>query len=272
VRLFRRSIRPHEQPIMFNKLKSTVGDLASKAGDLKSLGADAIASTAAEFNAVKPLFARVGYRVGKVQIEIGLTPKINFRLRHEADTDAGAFDELLEEHKGNRVLVAIVSALRQASVLQSKVKFQGMRFADVEVELGIPPAIKLAFVEDRPEPEPAAERQSFVVERVVVEAPAGEKAAVTPEPPAQVPSPREQPPAADAAADDPEERERQRQEDLDALVVAGIAVRFECVGCGKVLVARAKYAGREGECRRCGTLHLIPEPEGIDVRPPGEQR
>src|SRR5947208_2130762 len=67
------------------------------------------------------------------------------------------------------------------------------------------------------------------------------------------------PPApAPAAADQPappedEDRQRERKEDLEALIAAGHVLRFSCSNCNKTLVVRAKYAGREGECRRCGT-------------------
>lgn len=211
---------------MFNKLKTSVGDLASRAGDLKNLGVEAIQSTVTEFNAVRPLFARVGYRVGKVQLEIGLTPKLIILLRQIAQVDDSEFEALLAEHKGNKVLTSLVSALRQAAALQSRVKFQGMRFAEVEAELGIPPAVKLTFLEE------TADSGELLI-------PAGLTAPAAPPPPT-------------------EDELRQRKEDLEAMIQAGLAIRFSCTGCGKSLVVRAQHAGREGECRRCGTVHVIP--------------
>lgn len=239
---------------MFNKLKTSVGDLAGRAGDLKNLGVEAIQSTVAEFNAIRPLFARVGYKVGKVQLEIGLTPKLIIQLQQFAGADDAEFDALLAEHQGNKVLTTLVSALRQASALQARIKFQGMRFAEVEVELGIPPAIKLTFKEE------GAPGSGEVV------IPAG---LTVPAPPPPLPgvAPVSAPPADVVLAPPPpspsEGEERQKKEDLEAMILAGLAVRFTCQGCGKSLVVRAQHAGREGECRRCGTVHVIPAPGAV---------
>src|SRR5437016_6198389 len=106
---------------MFNKLKSTVGDLASKAGDLKNMGVEALQATVKEFNEARPLFIQVGYRVGKVDVVIGITPRVNFVLERVASVEDSVYDELLAAHKGNKVFATILTALRQASLLQSRI-------------------------------------------------------------------------------------------------------------------------------------------------------
>src|SRR5262249_26339274 len=133
---------------MLKALKQAAGKVASTAGSLKDAGVSAARAAAAELNAARPLFPQIGYRVSKVEVVLALMPKVSFSLRRIASVDDAAFERLLATHQGNKVLATIVAALRQASALQDKVRFQGLSFAEIEVELGLPPAIKLSFTEE----------------------------------------------------------------------------------------------------------------------------
>jgi hypothetical protein len=256
---------------MLNKLKTSVSDLSGRAADLKNVGAEALQGTVAEFNAVRPLFVQVGYRVQKVDVEIGLTPKLTFALRRVATVDDSAFEALLAAHQGNKVLATIVGALRQASLLQARVHFQGLHFMEVQVDLGIPPAIRLTFEED----DTSVGLPTDATIEEPLDLPAEVAAAATPPSPTPPPPVLELPaslpletfaplpPPVAVAPEAPSGHQRDRNADLAELIAAGLAVQFECKGCGKKLVVRSRYAGREGECRRCGTVHVIPAPKSL---------
>src|SRR5262249_37761989 len=141
----------------------------------------------------------------------------------------------------------IVAALRQASALQDKVRFQGLCFAEIEVELGLPPTIKLSFTEEEaasavaPPPAPAA---PAVPPPPVPPVPARPRAPAPPLPPAPARA------AAPARAPAP------------SIAEAAPQVRFHCACCGKRLRAPEHAAGRKGRCRRCGAGVVVPAASG----------
>jgi hypothetical protein len=198
---------------------------------------EALQTTVAEFNAARPCLAEAGYRVTRVAIEVGPTPKVALALEHQADVADTAFDALLAAHQDNRVLTALLTALRQVSALRAKVSFQGLRFREVRVELGTPQGLELVF---QPEEVPAPPPPPLPPEPAAVEQPAA------------VPEPADEegpvPPTAEVTA-------------LAVLPTGPPAeqvIRFRCGGCGKRLAARSRDIGVQGACRVCGHVNTIP--------------
>jgi hypothetical protein len=132
------------------KMKGVAGDLASKAGDLKDIGVEKIKATVEELNTTLPYVREVGYSVTRVGIELALAPKIVVSLYKVFDVEAERFDAVLKELAQYKVFCTVLGALRQVNNLQAKIQFQGRCLKEVEIELGLPPSVKMVFLEVQP--------------------------------------------------------------------------------------------------------------------------
>jgi hypothetical protein len=132
---------------VLDKLKGAAAKASAMAGDLQGMAVEKLRQTSQELSESLPLLGAVGYSVGRICIEVGISPKIMVSLIKVRDVADDAFDALLKTHAERKMLPVIVGALRQANVLQAKIKFRDHLFREIEIELGIPPAIRMVFLE-----------------------------------------------------------------------------------------------------------------------------
>ncbi len=275
---------------MFDKLKSTAGSVADRATGLKDAGIGALRATVDELNVTLPHLAEVGYSVTRVQIEIGLAPKVVLCLARVADVAPEAFAAVLAEYAAKKVFCTIVNALMQANQLQGKIQFYNRHFREIEVELGIPPAVRMIFLEGE------GSIAARLVEGVAAElsaaladasAPADEATEMMESPPApseaasgpaaEVEPPQEQP-VPESAEESPPDRDGKEPEAGPAVAAAPAApeeaeepppavkapgdglIRFRCSGCDRPYMVPAERAGLEARCKKCGTVFRVPSP------------
>lgn len=133
---------------MLNKAK----DVASKASDVTK---DAIAAgdvvnkiteLANNLNESLPILAEHGYVLNELEVEVGVIPKVvlNFNVPTEEITEEKK-DEVLAELKNNKLATIVVNSLFQATKIQNYVKVGNLKFAEVEIEVSIPPIVKIKF-------------------------------------------------------------------------------------------------------------------------------
>jgi hypothetical protein len=109
----------------FEKLKGPLDDLASASDALGSLG----------------------YRIGDIELEFTLPPRIIVHLHREATVGDEAFQAALANHADNRTFCLVATLLRQTNRTVDRVQIKGRRLAEVEVALGLIPSVKLKYAD-----------------------------------------------------------------------------------------------------------------------------
>jgi hypothetical protein len=136
---------------MFDKIKNTAGNIGKGASGLKDAGVAVLKSTVDELNATLPYLKEVGYTVNEIEVEVGLSPKVILHLYRLFEVNAELFATVLASQAQRKVFCTILNALQQANILQGQIHFQGRYFAEMEIELGMPPAVRMKFLEVRAE-------------------------------------------------------------------------------------------------------------------------
>ena len=146
---------------MFNKIKDAAGTAASTVGNavsgLLGAGVDKLAAWVDDISAASPHLQAVGYRVGNVQLELSLTPRVIVELIKEAEVHDEAFQAVLANHTGNKTLCTLVKMIQQARRVEARIRLTGHRFQALEVELGLPPAMRMRYAQG-PRPVPPADQ------------------------------------------------------------------------------------------------------------------
>jgi ribosomal protein S27E len=249
---------------MFDKLKGAAGSVATKAGSLKDAGTEALQATVAELNATLPQLREVGFSVNRVALEIGLSPKIILTLTKVFDVDGEAFAAVLAANAERKTFCTILGALQKANQMQAKIHFQNRHFRAIDIELAIPPAIRMIFLEGAsdapprveqprtelpleaaPQPLPPVESETLAEPPPVTES--DEPLSEPPSAPAEEPMEEAEEPTPPAPEPPPEEDEEEAQ-----------WLRMWCEGCQRDYRVSMDKAGLKARCRRCGTWIFVP--------------
>jgi hypothetical protein len=252
---------------MFDRLKSATSGVASGVsnglGNLQQMAAEKLQGTMDEVNASAPFLARVGYSLLRLQVEIGLSPKVILTLSQREAIDPEAFARVLAEASDRKVLASILSALQQANALQGKIQVRGCFFRDIEIELGIPPAVRMIFLGA----EMAVVTATMAAPSVEVEAnsvalriPEGSVTSVQPT------SVVLSPPAAASGEPPLEEVAAGSRQEEGFLGEVDQPIRFRCSHCRVRYKTRAERAGELLKCRRCGKVLSIPTRSTVEGR------
>ncbi len=121
------------------------GQLADAATDLKQLSQAKLEEALADFNAALPLLREAGYVLDGVKVKLGLTPQVVADFAGAASISDEQLDELLAAHANHKLTTLMLKSLRQATRLQSKLTFKGMRPAGLSVDVGLIPLITVKF-------------------------------------------------------------------------------------------------------------------------------
>jgi hypothetical protein len=146
---------------MLKKIKDAAGAAASAMGNAVSgilgAGVDKLTGWVDDIAAASPHLQAVGYRVGNLKLELSLTPRVIVELVKEADVPDEAFQAVLANHPGNKTLRTLVKMIQQARRVEAKIRLTGHRFVALEVELGLPPAVRMRYAEG-PRPVPSVDQ------------------------------------------------------------------------------------------------------------------
>ena len=122
---------------MFEKLKTeAAGAVAGKALDVLR-----------EFNETIPTIKALGLSVSHISFGMGIVPEIGATLIGSVEAlDQQKIKELIEHHQENKLLIAILEALRTASNFKDQLSELGVRGIKADVKLGIPPKIEVGLL------------------------------------------------------------------------------------------------------------------------------
>ena len=132
-------------------------DLASKAKDLASAATEAAGNVVDEFNDALPTLRALGFTLKDLRVGAGLLPEIGAKLVASTDTiDVAKIKALIEKHPDNKTLVGALKALELAFNIRQQIGDFPFKGVEIDLTLGLPPHIGVAFVSSAPAATPVA--------------------------------------------------------------------------------------------------------------------
>jgi hypothetical protein len=130
---------------MRDLMASTGEHLADATAEMKQLTVGKLEEALADFNAALPLLRKAGYVLDGVKVKLGLTPEVSADFACESLVSDEELDAMLADHAQRKVTTLMLKTLRQASRLQSKLTFKGMRPGGLRFYLGLVPRVAVKF-------------------------------------------------------------------------------------------------------------------------------
>ncbi len=126
-------------------------DLMDKAHGLAGSATETAGKFVDEFNEALPIIRGLGFTVKDLRMGMGLVPEIGAKLVASTDTiDPKKIKELLEKHPENKTLVGALKALLAAYNIKQQIGDIPLKGVELDVTLGLPPHIGVAFVTAAP--------------------------------------------------------------------------------------------------------------------------
>ena len=126
-------------------------DLMGKAQELTGAAADAAGKLVDELNEALPSLRALGFTVKDLRVGMGLTPDIGVKLIASTDSiDVKKIKEIMEKHPDNRTLTGALKALLLAYNIKQEIGDLPCKGVEIDVALGLPPHIGVAFVPNAP--------------------------------------------------------------------------------------------------------------------------
>jgi hypothetical protein len=139
-----------EDRMPFNKIgevvKGGVGGATQLLDSLKDQGKEKMLETLTSVKEVLPLLAEVGFIVESMSIDVSIPPEISLKFSKAGEVSAERVSAMLETHKNNEMLKAMVKALVAADDIQKRIAIANMRFANITLGMSLPPSVNISFV------------------------------------------------------------------------------------------------------------------------------
>jgi hypothetical protein len=127
-------------------IKDLKGQITEQTAGMSEIGLAKMTESLNDFNAALPALREAGYILERVDVDLGVPPKIvaNFSGGDTAPDERS--EELLEGHAERSLTVLLLKSVKQATRLQSKINIKGMKPRGLSVEIGLTPKIVVRFV------------------------------------------------------------------------------------------------------------------------------
>lgn len=137
--------------------RSGLREVMGKAQELTVAATDAAGRLLDEFNEALPTMKSLGFTIKDLHMTAGIVPEIGAKLVASTDTlEPDAIGELIEKHPDNRTLQTALKALLAAYNISRQIDDFPLKGIELDVKLGIPPHVGVAFVPNEPAETPAA--------------------------------------------------------------------------------------------------------------------
>ncbi len=130
---------------LFTRIREATGVLFGWAGGAVQTGVERAQSLIAEVQNAAPVIQKVGYRLTDIDVEVSISPRVILHLQRDFLANAEQFTAVLAEVRGRRTVTSLVKALQQANRIEPGLRISGRQLDEIEVELGIPPALRLRY-------------------------------------------------------------------------------------------------------------------------------
>jgi hypothetical protein len=131
---------------MFDKIKNKSKELndsiKEKAGELGGKATSLLGDGLAEINGLKPVLEKSGFIIGDVFITMSLPPKIGIIVEQKAD-GVKDIDSMSDNENLSKLQSAILSSIQKVYKMNEMVENHDHTIGQIEVEMGLPPGIKV---------------------------------------------------------------------------------------------------------------------------------
>jgi hypothetical protein len=118
--------------------------LKEKAMDL---GTQKATEAMRQANQLLRLLRDAGYKVGELEVEVGVPPTITIDLKPGPLTNDSKLDKVFQANKDNDVLALVLGTLIQANKLRDMVNLDTIELKDAKIVLRASPSISLHWKE-----------------------------------------------------------------------------------------------------------------------------
>jgi hypothetical protein len=137
---------------MFTQIKKAANAVAESMTDAVSAGFDKLQAPLNDLAATSDSLATIGYRLGDVELELTIPPRIAVHLHREKRVHDEAFQGVLANNQGNRTLCTVVRLLWQTNRVIDRMPLKGRQLHEVEIGLGLIPSVKLKYESAKEQP------------------------------------------------------------------------------------------------------------------------
>ena len=132
-------------------ITQTVGEFQQLKDDFQ-IGTGAFPEVMDQITQAQDVFVEAGYRLEKVDMDVGLNPRLTLHLDREHEVRLIDLKALRQLHDSAIAVRSVLDALIKAEEVAAKVEIPGMTFRSLAVEIGMAPCVRLCWEAD---PEPA---------------------------------------------------------------------------------------------------------------------
>jgi hypothetical protein len=131
------------------KLKGpSMGDVKGITTEVAGESMEKVNQMVDELKSALALFEKFGFRAGKLKMEMGAMPAISTSISGSLDkVEVDSLQKLIEEHKDNKLLSAMVKGLIGAKQLRDRIELNYFTGTTLKVKLGVPPKISFDLQE-----------------------------------------------------------------------------------------------------------------------------
>jgi hypothetical protein len=134
---------------MFDQIKKAANAVSGTVTDAVGAGVEKLKEPLEDLSAASGAMEQIGYRVGEIELELSLPPRIIVHLHRERTATEEAFQAVLANNADNRTFCLVVGLLRQTNRVADRTPIKGRRLHEVEVSLGLIPSVKLKYAPER---------------------------------------------------------------------------------------------------------------------------
>jgi len=127
------------------KIKNPLGSIKDFAEIAANLGIEKAQEAMAQVNLLLKLLQSAGYAVGGLNIELCIPPKITVNLKTTPALKEEKLAQIVEEHNGEKVIVAVVASLIQANKLRGSITVETLALDGIEIVMTTTPNITLQW-------------------------------------------------------------------------------------------------------------------------------
>jgi hypothetical protein len=126
-----------------DKITKAKGDIVSS-GKFAGLLDDKINSLLGEYSQAVESLKALGFKVGKLHLEMGILPQISTSIRGSIDDiDPVKVQEIMDGNPDKKLLAAILSALLTVFRIRDMVDLKSSKDVVLDVTLGVPPKVSV---------------------------------------------------------------------------------------------------------------------------------
>lgn len=120
-------------------------DVESTVDDLKADSEEKMMESLEKIQDADRVFKEAGYRLQAIRLEMGFNPKVVSVLRRESAINKRKQERLLKQHADNKLLSSMLNSLFKAEALEDKVHLRRLTFHEVQIEVGMVPAVHVVW-------------------------------------------------------------------------------------------------------------------------------